>query len=266
MGIFAKIFVMSSQPKISAEYLAGQATIEPNEPAAKIGLRLYDGVEPTTASLDPDHEDHLGGDANELAAISEIRGSAEEQERSATGVVEPGHLSARRPERRRYSEITIESIDIGSIYGEHPLAIAIRNNFGLQFPQIPADEITEGGLMDLAYHFLLHVVSVKGQILCVAGLRYFRVLHNKLPPKTRVPVLLHTRLSAGALRNLILWDLFVMPIIAGLNSPGRKSAAIAWSNEQMRDLLSHSFQRDPLCALTELLDCDRRTIQGWLAK
>jgi hypothetical protein len=112
----------------------------------------------------------------------------------------------------------------------------------------------------------LHVVRHKGKILCVAGLRYFRLLHRELPSEARVPVLLHTRLSAGALRNLILSDLFVMPIFSGLSSQGRKSAAIAWSKDQMRDLLSHSLQRDPLCALAELLDCDARTIRGWIAK
>jgi hypothetical protein len=192
---------------------------------------------------------------------SEMEGADAAEEQSTTGAIEPKHGSTRKPKQKRPPEMQLAWMEIGRIYAEHPMARNIHQEFGVRLRELPVNTISETGLALLAHHSPLHVLETPDKVFCVGSLRLFRLLKYGLPAETVIPVLIHTRLTGQELRNHILFELYVVPVIASLNSQDRKSMGTIWDKPLSKELLCGALRCQPSDALKLLFQCDPRTIR-----
>ena len=221
---------------------------------------LRDQTDDTTSSV-PDGEGgkDSGIDGPEVPSEMECADAGAEQ--SPTVTIESKHTPPRKPKQKKSPEIQLAWMEIGQIYGEHPMVRNIHQEFGVRLRELPVNIISETGLAVLAHHSPLHVLETPDKVFCIGSLRLFRLLKYGLPAETVIPVLMHTRLTGQELRNHILFELYVVPVIASLNSQDRKSMGTIWDKPLSKELLCGALRCQPSDALKLLFQCDPRTIR-----
>jgi hypothetical protein len=152
-------------------------------------------------------------------------------------------------------------VELGEIYDLHPLVGEVREEAGVAFRELPVRTITKPALMNLAAHSPLHVVKKAGKLYCIGGLRFFRLLKYDLPASTQLRVILQEGISDKKLRSQIYFDLFAMPIIAGVDMRDRRDLGKLWESPQAMELFGQAFGCRDSKGLAKVLGCDARTLE-----
>jgi hypothetical protein len=153
----------------------------------------------------------------------------------------------------------LHELELGAIYGEHPLVEDIRNEPSVSLRELPTYVISKSGLMELATHQPLHVVQEHEKFYCVGGLKFFRLIKYDLPPDRTLPVFLYTGLNKRALRSHILFDLFMIPALASLDMHDRRTLNEIWTRFAKEEPFERALKCEIGDALKKLLNCDLRT-------
>jgi hypothetical protein len=153
----------------------------------------------------------------------------------------------------------LHELELGAIYGEHPLVEDIRNEPSVSLRELPTSVISKSGLMELATHQPLHVVQEHEKFYCVGGLKFFRLIKYDLPPDRTLPVFLYTGLSKRALRSHILFDLFMIPALASLDMHDRRTLNEIWTRFAKEEPFERALKCEIGEAFKKLLNCDLRT-------
>ena len=153
----------------------------------------------------------------------------------------------------------LQGLELGAIYGEHPLVEEIRNEPLVSLRELPTSVISKFGLMELATHQPLHVVQEQGKYYCIGGLKFFRLIKYDLPAGRTLPVFLYMGLNKRALRSHILFDLFMMPALASLDMHDRRTLNEIWTKFEKEDPFRHALGCKIGEAFSKLLNCDLRT-------
>jgi hypothetical protein len=151
---------------------------------------------------------------------------------------------------------------MGEIVDEHPFVAEIRDqSLGLT-RGLPIDIASEAGLLKLANRLILHIVQFKGAYRCIGSLQLFRVLRTSLPPDAIIPAIVHERLSPAELKDHIMVDLLVVPVLYTIHPRERSRFGDAWARKQNIPLLQCIFSLPVMMALSKLMGCDVRTLKG----
>jgi hypothetical protein len=172
----------------------------------------------------------------------------------------PGRGPGSRTATQRPPTCQMVEVELGEIYDEHALVAEVREESGVVLRELKVRTMTKPGLMSLAGHSPLHVVKKAGKLYCIGGLRFFRLLKYDLPASTQLRVILQEGLSDKKLRIQIYFDLFAMPIIAGVDMRDRRDLGKLLESPQAMELFGHAFGCSDSKGLAKILGCDSRTL------
>jgi len=163
--------------------------------------------------------------------------------------------------KKKITTYQMLELERGNIYDEHPLVGKIRDEFKIALRELPVSIITSAGLVSLAKHFPLRVVSKDDKYYCIGGLRLYRLLRYDVSARTHLHVIQQGGLSENEIRSHIYFDLLAMPIINGLSWKDRSSLSSIWKTEKGKAFFSQAFGSDDSEGLAKILGCDSRTLK-----
>ncbi len=173
-----------------------------------------------------------------------------------------GDVSASRIQALDPLPFHLEKIELGSIYGAHPQVRKILEEVSIPLRKLPSETLTEAGLLDLACHLPLHAVREGGKLFCIGGIQLFLLLKNGLREDMEIPVFIYEDFKGSKLRDQILFDLYIMPVICSLTQRDRKSIRSTWEKLKLEKTMERSLLCDPISALNRMLDIDPRTTRN----
>lgn len=153
-----------------------------------------------------------------------------------------------------------QSLKLKDIHGVHPLVQTVQVEVGGSLRNRPSGVIGVQGLLEIAQHFPLHVVSSKGLYLCIGGIALFRLLQVCASPDTDIPVVIHDRITRVQLADFIRVELFIVPAFFAVCNKDVSRLGAVWSQLATTELFTRILHNPGAQALANLLGRDKRTI------
>ena len=160
-----------------------------------------------------------------------------------------------------FRPFTLDSVSLAEI-GDHRLAIDLSDHYAIPPLWCPLlQRISAPGRELLLASLPVAVVpSAKGYD-CIGGLHCYRWLRTECSPTTMLDVRVYGSLRKAALRQQILWDLLIAPVLWGVRPRDIQRLGLAWERARDEEVFRQCLSCRGARGLSALLGVDPRRMK-----